>query len=92
MTVAQIIDQARSLDSSELLVLRRVLDELLETQRGQLSGRHRPFRTVPVDMGVPLVNIDKALDLASELDDDRTDFQVARGAPEASASRAWVSS
>jgi len=71
MTVAEIIDQARSLDSNELLVLRRVLDELIDAPRRQSSVKRRPFRTVPVDMGVPSVNINKALDLASELDDDR---------------------
>ena len=71
MTVAEIIDQARSLDSNELMALRRVLDELVDAPRRQLSVKRRPFRTVPVDMGVPLVNTDKALDLASELDDAR---------------------
>jgi len=71
MKPAEIIDQARSLDSNELLVLRRVLDELVGAPRRQPSGKRRPFHTVPVDMGVPLVNIDKALHLASELDDDR---------------------
>jgi len=63
MTVAEIIDQARSLDSNELLVLRRVLDDLVDAPRRQLSVKRRPFHTVPVDMGVPLVNIDKALHL-----------------------------
>ena len=76
MTVAEIIDQARSLDSNELLVLRRVLDELVDAPRRQSSVQRRPFRTVPVDMGVPLVNINKALDLASELDDSRTLAQM----------------
>jgi len=40
MTVSQIIDQARNLDSSELLVLRRVLDELATAPR-QPSKRRR---------------------------------------------------
>jgi len=71
MTVAQILDQVRELDSGELLVLRRVLDELVDTSL-RSQDTQRPFRTVPVDMGSPLVDINKALDIASSLDDQRT--------------------
>ena len=63
-----------------------MIDNQKSTSAGETSGglvkerqppvQRRPFRTVPVDMGVPLVNIDNALDLASELDDARTLTQI----------------
>jgi len=77
MSVAQIIDQVRELEPGELLVLRRILDEMVDASTRQLKVR-RPYRLVAVDMGVPLVNIDKALDLASELDDSHILEQMGR--------------
>jgi len=67
MTVSQIIDQVRELDKGEFLTLRRVLDELADT-RPASAGR-QPMHTVPVDMGTPLVDVNKALHAASALDD-----------------------
>ncbi len=33
-------------------------------------GADRPFRTAAVDMGTPTVNLDRALQLAADLEDD----------------------
>jgi len=61
MTVAEIIDQVRRLDPGELFALRQVLDEMTDTSLHQSAEKSSPYRLVPVDMGSPLVNLDKAL-------------------------------
>ncbi|MCL2482801.1 MAG: hypothetical protein FWF43_05185 [Propionibacteriaceae bacterium] len=71
MTVAEILDQVRELDAGELLVLRRVLDDMVEASHRRPPEQSRPYRTVAVDMGTPLIDIDRALRLASQLDDER---------------------
>ena len=67
----QIIDQVRKLEANQLLVLRRALDNLIESSSRHPAEQHPPFRTVAVDMGPPLIDVDKALSLSYERDDER---------------------
>lgn len=43
-------------------------------------GRAQPYSTPVFDMGIPLLNLDKALRLAGELEDEELIGQLRRGA------------
>ena len=52
-------------------MLRRVLDEMTDAPSRRSTEGRAPYRTVAVDMGSPLIDVDKALHLASQFDDER---------------------
>ncbi len=49
---------------------KRALNDLIRA--GNLAATPRPFRTDPVAMGRPKVDLDRALQLAAQLEDDES--------------------
>lgn len=62
--------RARRENVSQTRMLNRLLREAIRGSRGQGQANKARYRENPVDMGVPRVDLDKALALAAKLEDE----------------------
>lgn len=61
------------------LTFKEAVNEAIREGLGSGRRRKKPFRTAAASLGEPNVNLDRALQLAAELEDEETARELQRG-------------